>query len=85
MYAPVFWTDRPNGGRVGDFRRDGQRVEFDIHGFGGKHWDLFPFRYVGRDQNWTYVGTVSADGSTLRGAWTQVGRKMPTAFECVGA
>jgi len=85
MYAPVFWTERPNGGAVWNFRRDGQRVEFEIHGDGWPHQDLFPFWYVGRDPNWTYIGTLSADGSAIRGAWTQLGRTMPTDFECIAA
>ena len=56
MYAPVFWTERPNGGAVWNFRRDGQRVEFDVYGNGWPHQDLFPFWYLGRDSRWTYLG-----------------------------
>ena len=89
MYAPVYWTERPNGGAVWNFRRDGQRVEFDIHGAGWPHADLFPFRYIGGSPSkspWTYIGTISADGSAIRGAWVRLGEtKMRTDFECVGA
>jgi hypothetical protein len=87
MYAPAYWTERPNGGPVQNFRRDGQIVEFEIHGAGGRYGVLFPFRYMGRDaarHPWTYTGTVSADGSTIKGVWTQeLGRSFPTDFECI--
>ena len=89
MYAPAYWTERPNGGAVWNFRRDGRRVAFDIHGAGWPHADLFPFVYLrGRPGKspWTYIGTISADGSAIRGKWTEDGEtRMSTDFECVVA
>jgi hypothetical protein len=49
------------------FRRDGQQVEFTLSAMGG----------------WSYVGTLSADGSTIRGFWTQRGQRTPTDFKCM--
>jgi hypothetical protein len=73
LYAPAYWTDRPNGGGV-SIRRDGQRVEFGLHDLSAPHpGGLFPFGYFRGPWRWTYIGAISADGSVIRGDWIQDG------------
>jgi beta-lactamase regulating signal transducer with metallopeptidase domain len=56
------------------FRRDGQQIEFRY-----RRVPLNP-----EFANWSYDGTLSADGSTIRGVFSQLGVRVPTDFGCIG-
>ena len=55
------------------FRRDGQQVEFRYR----------RVRLNPEFANWSYAGTLSADGSTIKGVFSQLGVRVPTDFECM--
>jgi hypothetical protein len=56
------------------FRRDGQQVEFRYRAL----------RMNPEFANWSYDGTLSADGSTITGVFSQLGVRVPTDFGCIG-
>jgi hypothetical protein len=57
MDAPARSAEWPWKLRLLGFRRHGQRIEFTLPDMSG----------------WYYAGTLSADGSTIRGSWLGVG------------
>jgi len=69
---PTVGNENHDATSLEGFRRDGQQVEF---------------RYRRLHMNpdfadWSYAGTLSADGSTIKGVWSQLGVRVPTDFKC---
>ena len=72
MDRPTIGSEDHDATPLEGFRRDGQQVEF---------------RYRRQRLNpdagdWSYAGTLTADGSTIKGAWSQLGVRVPTDFQC---
>jgi hypothetical protein len=74
MDMPTAGNENHDDTPLEGFRRDGQQVEFRYR----------RLRMNPDFANWSYAGTLSADGSTIRGVWSQLGVRVPTDFECTG-
>jgi hypothetical protein len=72
MDLPTVGSENHDATPLHGFHRDGQQVEFSFRGR----------RMNPEFADWSYAGTLSADGSTIRGQWSQLGVRVPTDFQC---
>ena len=72
MDMPTIGSENHDDTPLQGFRRDGQQIEFRY-----RRQRLNP-----EAADWSYAGTLSADGSTIKGVWSQLGARVPTDFKC---